>query len=74
MEDLANIHKPISSLFSASTNFQLTQEQIQFFEDNGYLTNLPCLNDEQIETLKKELQVLMKGEPEIQVKISWRNL
>lgn len=61
MPDLSTIHKPITNLFPQPKNkrewdtYRLTQEQLDFFEDNGYLSGIKLLNEEQIEVLKNEL-------------------
>jgi len=71
---LANIHHPITNLFKNPSSmskeelektYQLNDEQLKFFEENGYITDLPCLNEEQLEELLKELEVIMKGDEQI---------
>ena len=64
IEDLSRYHRPISSLFNAvvtpeAAPYRLTNEQIEFFHTNGYLTGVRLLNDEQIETLRAEFVELM---------------
>jgi ectoine hydroxylase-related dioxygenase (phytanoyl-CoA dioxygenase family) len=62
--DLSNKHQAVSNLFSwprgeAEWNtFRLTTDQIEFYRENGYLAGLRLLNDEQVETLRNELDEL----------------
>ncbi len=64
-EDLSRYHWPITSLFKAPEineewqAFRLTNEQIEFFQRNGYLGGVRLLNDEQIEALRAELTQLV---------------
>lgn len=61
MPDLSTIHQPITNLFPQPQNksewdtYRLTQDQLDFFEENGYLSGIKLLNEEQIDVLKKEL-------------------
>lgn len=60
--DLAERHQPVSSLFPqlASTGdwerYRLSDDQVDFFHEQGYLKGIRVLNDEQIDALRKELQ------------------
>lgn len=61
MEDLSTHHQPITSLFDlasarGSNRFRLSDEQIEFFEVNGYLAGIRLLTDEQVEVLVAELR------------------
>ena len=62
-EDLSRYHHPITSLFGAPGTAQkqhcLTNEQIEFFHTNGYLSGIRLLNDEQIAALRGESAELM---------------
>jgi ectoine hydroxylase-related dioxygenase (phytanoyl-CoA dioxygenase family) len=63
--DLSNFHRPLTDVFTKnaeSADFRLSDEQISFFNENGYLTGVKILNDEQIEFLRNELSELMKPE------------
>jgi ectoine hydroxylase-related dioxygenase (phytanoyl-CoA dioxygenase family) len=59
--DFSKIHKLLGDLFPSSPNkkdweqFRLTDEQIGFFHENGYLAGVKMLDNEQIERLRKEL-------------------
>jgi hypothetical protein len=61
--DLSSVHHPLGALFPLSTlqdrqPFRLTDEQIAFFHQNGYLAGVRILTDDQIELLRSELQEL----------------
>lgn len=66
--DLSTIHTAMGALFSNSgtgadsERNRLSPEQVEFFNDNGYLKGIRILNDEQIETLRAELPSLMDAE------------
>lgn len=59
--DLSQHSRPITRLFPQPTGredlnrFKLTDEQVKFFHDNGYLTGVRILTDEQIDALRTEL-------------------
>jgi len=63
--DLASFHRLISDLFDAPETaadwkqYRLTNEQVQFFQANGYLAGIRALNDDQIEALRAELAQLI---------------
>jgi ectoine hydroxylase-related dioxygenase (phytanoyl-CoA dioxygenase family) len=65
IEDLSNRHGPIGDLFVAPktiedwNQYRLTDDQIEFFQTNGYLAGIRLLNDEQIEALRGELTQLI---------------
>lgn len=68
-EDLSKYDEPISKLFSAPENpdlVSLSVEQIDFFHENGYLAGIKILTDEQVETLREELQKLLNATAETQ--------
>ncbi len=64
IEDLSRRHDLVSDLFvlprSASEwqRYRLSDEQVRFFHENGYLSGIRILNDEQVERLCSELQEL----------------
>jgi len=64
IEDLSRHQQPISNLFAWPANdrewdrYRLTAEQIDFYRTNGYLAGVRVLTDEQIETLRAELDPL----------------
>ena len=63
--DLSSHHAPISELFSQPIDledwnqYRLSNDQIEFFQANGYLAGIPVLNDEQVDVLRKELAELI---------------
>ncbi len=62
--DLSNVHGLISNLFHWPASeaewkqYQLSDEQIKFFKENGYLAGVKMLDEMQIEKLKTELNEL----------------
>ena len=60
--DLANHHRLLSDLFpdippqEAWDLYHLTREQLEFYEENGYLANIQLLDATQIEQLRDELE------------------
>jgi ectoine hydroxylase-related dioxygenase (phytanoyl-CoA dioxygenase family) len=67
--DLSNVHEPVSDLFArpqtraAWAKYELTLEQVAFFQEHGYLAGLRLLDDEQVACLRAELQELMNPAP-----------
>jgi ectoine hydroxylase-related dioxygenase (phytanoyl-CoA dioxygenase family) len=65
LHDLSVYHEPISNLFATSATradweqYQLSDEQVAFFHEQGYLAGVRILNDEQVERLRLELENLM---------------
>ena len=63
--DLSIYHHPVSSLFlkppsgKESKSFRLSNDQLQFFNEHGYLAGVPILDDEQVEWLRSELAELI---------------
>ena len=61
-EDLSRLHHPLTNLFpgitDAAREFRLTRQQIEFYDDNGYLSGIRVLNDAQISELRAELAAL----------------
>ena len=61
--DLSTVHKLAGDLFKWPPKkdweqYKLSQEQLDFFEENGYLGGVKMLEKDQIETLKNELAEL----------------
>ena len=60
-EDLSNYHSQISDFFKTPTRsdewdqYRLTNDQIEFFHEYGYLSGIQILNDSQVEILRNEL-------------------
>lgn len=61
-EDLSFFHQPLTEVFSSAKadDFSLSQEQIDFFHENGYLAGIKILSEAQIALLRRELDELMK--------------
>ena len=65
VEDLSSYHNMIGNLFSQPgtpeewREYRLSDEQVEFYRENGYLAGIKLLNDEQIEVLRKELAELV---------------
>lgn len=64
--DLSRYHSPISAIFRMPENdtawnqFRLSDDQTEFFEENGYVSNIKLLEDWQIEQLKEELSEIIR--------------
>jgi ectoine hydroxylase-related dioxygenase (phytanoyl-CoA dioxygenase family) len=60
--DLSEYHFPVSDLFKWPTSnagwdkYRLSDEQLEFFKENGYLSDIKFLDEEQIELLKSQLE------------------
>jgi ectoine hydroxylase-related dioxygenase (phytanoyl-CoA dioxygenase family) len=65
VKDLSKIHHLISDIFKWPADkkdleqYKLSQQQIDFFNENGYIGGIKMLDDEQIERLRKELNQLI---------------
>jgi len=65
LQDLSVYHQPVTSLFAQPQSvkdwqrYRLTDEQVGFFHENGYLAGPQVLNDEQVEVLRGELARMM---------------
>jgi ectoine hydroxylase-related dioxygenase (phytanoyl-CoA dioxygenase family) len=60
MQDLSIYHHPIGTLLSRRVgknrdSFRLSEDQIYFFHERGYISGVRILTDEQVETLRNEL-------------------
>ncbi len=59
-EDLSRYHFPITDLFSRpSESYRLTADQVRFYRENGYLSGVKVLSDEQLGVLRNELAELI---------------
>lgn len=65
VRDLADIHGLVSDLFpgispeEAWERYRLSEEQVAFYEENGYLSHIKILEDHQVNALRSELEKLM---------------
>ena len=63
--DLSEYHQLVGDLFptmepeDAWQQFRLSEEQLAFFEEHGYVSHIKLLEDHQIEFLRDELAALM---------------
>jgi ectoine hydroxylase-related dioxygenase (phytanoyl-CoA dioxygenase family) len=65
--DLAEMHHPVSKLFPEIRKedvdkYKLSNEQIEFWNTNGYLANIKLLDDRQVEHLLRELDEIKEPE------------
>jgi len=66
--DLSQRHELVSDLFSLPKSaaewerYRLTDEQVAFFHENGYLAGVRMLDDEQVERLREELNDMFNPE------------
>jgi hypothetical protein len=58
IRDLSEVHEPLGAL-GEWNGFSLSPEQIAFFQENGYLSGIRILSDEQVEILRGELSRLI---------------
>jgi len=62
VEDLSRYHHPITSLFAADDDwrrYRLSDDQVEFYRENGYVAGIRMLNDEQLHALREELAALV---------------
>ncbi len=63
--DLSTQHGPITNLFARPTSpedwqqYQISEDEIAFFWENGYVSGIPVLNDEQVDVLRADLERLV---------------
>ncbi len=65
--DLSMRHEPIGTLLDAARGedlrkYRLSQEQLDFFDEHGYLSGVRILSDRQVDNLRDELQDLVAAE------------
>ncbi|MFG0335064.1 MAG: phytanoyl-CoA dioxygenase family protein, partial [Maioricimonas sp. JB049] len=65
MTDLATQHAPVSDLFDRLSDveqdrYRLTDEQVAFFHENGYVSGIRVLTDAQCDALCEQLQPLFQ--------------
>jgi ectoine hydroxylase-related dioxygenase (phytanoyl-CoA dioxygenase family) len=64
-EDLSKHHNLVGELFARPSHtaewaqYRLTNEQVKFYREHGYLAGIKMLSDEQIEALRKEVTELV---------------
>lgn len=68
IKDWSTEHEPTESLFALPEKkaewdkHRLSESQVEFFNENGYLKGIRILTDEQVEILREELSGLMNPE------------
>lgn len=69
--DLSQHHQPITSLFAspegreARERCKLSDEQVEFYREHGYLAGVQVLDDRQIDQLRDELQPLTEASADV---------
>ncbi|MDQ3816690.1 MAG: phytanoyl-CoA dioxygenase family protein [Acidobacteriota bacterium] len=64
LKDLSTYHHPLTGLFKKPSSneewerYRLSDEQIEFYREYGYLAGLRVLDDAQVDALREELKVL----------------
>lgn len=58
MTDLSTIHHPVGDLFDGAEadRYVLSDDQVAFFHENGYVAGVRVLTDEIVEALREELE------------------
>jgi ectoine hydroxylase-related dioxygenase (phytanoyl-CoA dioxygenase family) len=62
VEDLSRYHQPITELFPRlyeTSRYRLADEQVEFYNEHGYLAGIRMLDDEQLVALREELATLV---------------
>jgi hypothetical protein len=68
VKDLSQVHELISDLFRWPSNarewdqYRLSDEEVDFFNENGFLSGIKMLEDRQLEILRDELTVIADPE------------
>lgn len=63
-KDLSTVHSMISAIFSNPgikeewEQYKLTSEQVDFFNENGFLANIKMLDEKQISVIRSEIEEL----------------
>lgn len=66
--DLADFHHPVSNIFARALQeadyepFKLSAEQLEHFEEFGYVTNVKILEEEQVDILRDQLDQIADPE------------
>src|SRR3954454_11368843 len=68
--DLSNYSSPVSNLFEQPQHaadweqYVLSDEQVEFFKENGFISGIKILSDKQVDALNEELVRLQSGSNE----------
>ena len=63
IEDFSQHHSPITNLFPPESewkHYRLSEEQVSFYREHGYLAGVRVLNEDQLEVLRRELAELVE--------------
>ena len=64
MNDLSRFHEPVTDLFQQAgvdlDEFRLSDDQLRFFQDNGYLSGIRLLDETQLSQLRTDLAELVE--------------
>jgi ectoine hydroxylase-related dioxygenase (phytanoyl-CoA dioxygenase family) len=64
--DLSLYHYPLTRLFEGLEtreqyeSLRLSEEQVEFFRENGYIAGIPLLNERQVDALREDLKELTR--------------
>lgn len=67
--DLSMVHEPVGTLFPRPAtsaewaSYRVSDEQVRFFDEFGYLAGIPMLTSEQVDVLRTELAELASASP-----------
>ena len=62
VEDLSRYHSPLRNLFPPQSDwkrYRLSEEQVDFYREHGYLAGIRVLNEDQLTLLRRELAELV---------------
>ena len=65
VHDFSREHHPVSGLFAQPATaeewdrYRLSDDQVEFYNRNGYVAGVPLLNEDQVEQLREELHALV---------------
>ena len=63
-KDLSEVHHPVTDMFRWPASkeeweqYELSNDQVEFFRENGFLTGIKMLDEKQIEIIKNELAAI----------------
>ena len=65
MDDLSRYHEPVGELFPRPVTeaewerYRLTDDQVSFYREHGYLAGVKMLDEQQLEVLRRDLSELV---------------
>jgi len=69
IEDLSRVHHPVGDLFAQPTTreewvrYRLSADQVEFYNQHGYVAGISLLDNDQLEQLRDELSGLVDASP-----------